>query len=115
MVHNHSNVIWRESVLIEWLLILVVVLLLGLNLRCLSWWLLLSELLGLLLLHLLVHILELQLSEDRVRVVKVENLGVVDHEDEAVSLLEGHSGDASEGFHALLHEGLSALLLSPIE
>ena len=113
MVHNHGDVVGSKTIFGEGLLVV-----LGSSLS-LSWSLclgnLLGELLGLLHLHLSVQILELELSKDCVRVIKVKDLGIVDDEDETISLLEGNSGDASELLHADLHEGLSALLLTSVE
>lgn len=119
VLDDHVDVVGGESLLAEWLGVVhggtLVLLLSGGGLGGLH---VLGEGLSLLLGESLVGVLELELSEDGVGVLvgsALEHLGVVDHEDEAVSLLEGNSGDASELLHAELDEGLSALLLASVE
>ena len=108
VLHDHGDVVLGEAVFWEWLLVLVDWGGGGSNLLL---WGLLGELLGLLHLHLSVQILEFELSEDGVGVVKVEDLWVVNDEDEAISFLEGNSGDSGKLLHADLSKGLLALLL----
>merc|ERR1711957_408230 len=113
MFHDHLDVVWGKAVLAEGNTIIGSSL--GSGLGWLDGWLGLSELLGLLHLHLAVEILELELTEDGVGVVKVENFWVANDEDEAISLLKGDPGDTGHLLHADLHESLSALLLVSIE
>ena len=80
--------------------------------------LLLGHLGGLSLGHALVGVVVLELTEADKLVAGVagdEHLRVVDHEDEAVALLDGDAGDARELLHAELGEGLAALLLASVQ
>jgi hypothetical protein len=80
--------------------------------------LLLGHLGGLSLGHALVGVVNLKLTEadELVRVVAAdEHLRVINHEDEAVSLLDSHTSDARELLHAELGKNLAALLLASVE
>ena len=76
------------------------------------------ELLGLSLGHALVGVVILELAEADKLVAVVardQHFRVVDHEDEAIALLDGNAGDARELLHAELGEGLAALLLASVK
>ena len=73
---------------------------------------------GLSLLKALVGVVVFKFTEANELVAVVagdENLGVVDHENESVSLLNGDAGDTAESLHTELGESLAALLLASIE
>jgi len=76
-----------------------------------------SELLGFGLLHAHVGVLKLELSEhgERFAIVGSEHLGVIDNENEAVSLSESNAGDTSETLHADLNKSFAAFLLATVE
>ena len=112
MLHNHGDVVGSQAVLGQRSAIVSLDSGSGLGLLGRT---LLGELLRLLHLHLAVEILQLQLAEDSVRSVQVEHLGVVDDEDEAVTLLQGDASDTAKSLHADLGEGLAALLLVAVE
>ena len=68
--------------------------------------------------HTLLRIINLKLTEadELVRAVATdEDLRVVNHEDEAVTLLDSNTGNAWELFHAKLSKSLAALLLTSVE
>ena len=76
------------------------------------------KLLGLGLGHALVGVVILELAEADKLVAVVardQHLRVVDHEDEAIALLDGNAGDARELLHAELGKGLAALLLASVK
>ena len=77
-----------------------------------------GHLLSGLLLETLVRVVILELTEANELVTVVtgdEDLRIVDHENEAVSLLDGDAGDTTEGLHSELSESLAALLLTSVE
>ena len=77
-----------------------------------------GHLLSGLLLETLVRVVILELTEANELVTVVtgdENLGVVDHENESVSLLDGDAGDSAESLHTKFGESLAALLLASVE
>ena len=77
-----------------------------------------GHLLSGLLLEALVRVVILELTEANELVTVVtgdEDLRIVDHENEAVSLLDGDAGDTTEGLHSELSESLAALLLTSVE
>lgn len=79
--------------------------------------LLFRELLGLGLLHAHVGVLKLKFSEhsERFAIVGSKHLGVIDNENEAVSLSESNAGNTSETLHADLNQGFAAFLLATVE
>ena len=77
-----------------------------------------SHSLGLSLSHPLggVVVLELAEADELVAVVaRDEHIGVVDHEDESISLLDGDAGDSGELLHSELGQGLAGLLLASVK
>ena len=73
---------------------------------------------GLSLLKALVGVVVFKFTEANELVTVVtgdENLGVVDHENESVSLLDGDAGDSAESLHTKFGESLAALLLASVE
>ena len=118
MLHNHIDVLGSETLLgercrvVDSLLVLLLDGGFGLTSR------LLGEFLGLCLAETGVGILKSELTEDGERlsiIVALENLGLIDNENETVSLSEGNTSNAGELFHSELEKGFSALLLTSVQ
>ena len=108
VIHDHGDVVWSKSLLWKWLTII----LWGFDgIGGFGGWSLLSEFLGLFHLHLSVQILEFELTEDSIRVIKVKDLWIINDEDESISLFKSNSGDSTESFHTNFDECFSAFLL----
>ena len=76
-----------------------------------------GHLLSLSLLETLVGVVVLEFTEaDELGAIiaRYEHFRVIDHEDEPITLLDGHSGDASKLLHTKLGKGFTRFFLASV-